>query len=91
MLDERIIELVFGSGKRGTRDEGRPSFASRSGLREGGETSLIALTARHRQAVTEAIENIGESISELRPAITKLPRCCCGPLTRAFPALSSST
>jgi RND family efflux transporter MFP subunit len=27
--------------KRGTRDEGRPSFARRSGLREGGETSLI--------------------------------------------------
>jgi tRNA modification GTPase len=53
MLDERIIELAFGSGKRGTRDERR-------------ETSLIALTARHRQAVTEAIENIGESISELK-------------------------
>jgi tRNA U34 5-carboxymethylaminomethyl modifying GTPase MnmE/TrmE len=53
MLDERIIELAFGSGKRGTRDERR-------------ETSLIALTARHRQAVTEATENIGESISELK-------------------------
>lgn len=53
MLDERIIELAFGSGKRGTRDERR-------------ETSLIALIARHRQAVTEAIENIGESISELK-------------------------
>jgi tRNA modification GTPase len=53
MLDERIIELAFGSGKRGTRDERR-------------ETSLIALTARHRQAVAEAIENIGESISELK-------------------------
>lgn len=53
MLDERIIELAFGGGKRGTRDEKR-------------ETSLIALTARHRQAVTEAIENVGESISELK-------------------------
>jgi tRNA modification GTPase len=53
MLDERIIELAFGSGKRETRDERR-------------ETSLIALTARHRQAVTEAIENIGEAISELK-------------------------
>jgi len=53
MLDERIIELAFGSGKRGTRDERR-------------ETSLIALTARHRQAVTEAIENISESINELK-------------------------
>jgi tRNA modification GTPase len=72
MLDERIIELAFGSGKRGTRDEGRPSFARRSGLREGGETSLIALTARHRQAVTEAIENIGESISELKAGETEV-------------------
>jgi tRNA modification GTPase len=59
MLDERIIELAFGSGKRGTRDEGR-------------ETSLIALTARHRQAVTEAIENIGESISELKAGETEV-------------------
>jgi len=53
MLDERIIELALGSGKRGTRYEGRG-------------TSLIALTARHRQAVTEAIENVGESINELK-------------------------
>jgi len=59
MLDERIIELAFGSGKRGTRDERR-------------ETSLIALTARHRQAVTEAIENIGESISELKAGETEV-------------------
>jgi len=66
MLDERIIELAFGSGKRGTRDERRPSFARRSGLREGGESSLIALTARHRQAVTEAIENLGQAINELK-------------------------
>jgi tRNA modification GTPase len=59
MLDERIIELAFGSGKRGTRDERR-------------ETSLIALTARHKQAVTEAIENIGESISELKAGETEV-------------------
>jgi tRNA modification GTPase len=59
MLDERIIELAFGSNKRGTRDEKR-------------ETSLIALTARHRQAVTEAIENIGESISELKAGETEV-------------------
>jgi tRNA modification GTPase len=52
-IDEKLIGLVLGGGKRGTRDEGR-------------ETSLIALTARHRQAVTEAIENIGESINELQ-------------------------
>lgn len=30
------------------------------------ETSLIALTARHRQAVIEAIGNVGESINELK-------------------------
>ena len=53
MLDEKIIELALGSGKRGTRDEGR-------------ETSLIALTARHRQAVIEAIDNVGEAINELK-------------------------
>jgi tRNA modification GTPase len=53
MLDERIIELAFGSSKRGTKDERR-------------ETSLIALTARHRQAVTEAIENLGQAINELK-------------------------
>jgi tRNA modification GTPase len=29
-------------------------------------TSDVALTARHRQAVTEAIENVGESINELK-------------------------
>jgi tRNA modification GTPase len=65
-IDKKIIELTLGSGKRGTRDEGRPSFAHRSGLREGGETSLIALTARHKQAVTEAIKNISESIEEIK-------------------------
>jgi tRNA modification GTPase len=53
MLDEKIIELAFGSGKRETRDEGR-------------ETSLVALTVRHRQAVTNAIENINEAVNELK-------------------------
>ena len=52
-IDEKLIGLTRGGGKQGMRDEGR-------------ETSLIALTARHRQAVTEAIENIDESINELQ-------------------------
>lgn len=50
-VDEKLIELALGGGRRGTRGEGR-------------ETSLIALTARHRQAVTEAIENLGQAINE---------------------------
>jgi tRNA modification GTPase len=58
-IDKKLIEIALGGGKRGTRDEGR-------------ETSLIALTARHRQAVTEAIENIGESISELKAGETEV-------------------
>jgi tRNA modification GTPase len=69
MLDERIIELAFGSGKRGMRDE-RPvasrGFAPRRAPRGERETSLIALTARHRQAVSEAIENVGQAINELK-------------------------
>jgi tRNA modification GTPase len=53
VLDEKVIELALGSGKRGTKDEGQG-------------TSLIALTVRHRQAVTEAIENVDEAINELK-------------------------
>jgi tRNA modification GTPase len=52
-IDKKIIELALGDDKRGTRGEAR-------------ETSLIALTARHRQAVAEAIKNISESIEEVK-------------------------
>jgi tRNA modification GTPase len=52
-IDGKIIELAFGNDKRRTSNEGRG-------------TSLIALTARHRQAVTEAIETISESIKEIK-------------------------
>jgi tRNA modification GTPase len=58
-IDEKLIEISLGGGKRGTRDEAR-------------ETSLIALTARHKQAVTDAIENVGESISELKAGETEV-------------------
>ncbi len=53
MLDKKIIEMSLGNHKRGTRGEGR-------------EASLVALTARHRQLCTEAIENTEECISELK-------------------------
>jgi len=53
-IDRKIIELALGSGMRDARYEIRDT---RYGL---------ALTARHRQAVTDAIENVGESINELK-------------------------
>ncbi|GAJ00304.1 unnamed protein product, partial [marine sediment metagenome] len=48
------IELAVGSTKRNTRYEIRDTKYG------------VALTARHKQAVTEAIENVGESINELK-------------------------
>jgi tRNA modification GTPase len=50
-IDEKLIETALGSGRRGTA---------------GQEASLIALTARHRQAVTDAIENLGQALNELQ-------------------------
>jgi len=55
-IDRKTIELEPGFAT----DE---SVASR--LSESSQSS-VALIARHKQAVTEAIENVGESISELR-------------------------
>jgi tRNA modification GTPase len=49
-IDEKLIETALGSGRRGTA---------------GREASLIALTARHRQAVTDAIEDVGQALNEL--------------------------
>jgi tRNA modification GTPase len=60
-IDGKIIELALGNNKRGTSNEG--PVASPRGERE---TSLIALTARHRQAINEAIKNISESIEEIK-------------------------
>jgi len=54
IIDQKIIELAVGSTKRNTRYEIRDTKYG------------VALTARHRQAVTEAIENDGESINELK-------------------------
>jgi len=55
-IDKKIIEVEpgFKTSKSGTN----PLFE--------GTQSSVALTARHKQAVTEAIENVSESISELR-------------------------
>ncbi|MDD5327284.1 MAG: 50S ribosome-binding GTPase [Phycisphaerae bacterium] len=50
-IDKKLIELAFGDGRRAT---------------QGREASLIALTTRHRQAVTESIENVGEAVNELK-------------------------
>jgi len=49
MIDSKLIELVVGTGSEGLSER----------------ASGVALTARHRQAVTEAIENTKESINEL--------------------------
>ena len=50
-IDKKLIELALGRGFEGQVAE---------------QASGVALTARHRQAVTEAVENIEESISELK-------------------------
>ena len=50
-IDRQLIELALGTG-------------CDAGLAE--RASGVALTARHRQAVTDAIENIEESIDELK-------------------------
>lgn len=50
-IDKKLIELALGRGSEGQVAE---------------QASGVALTARHRQAVTEAIENIEESINELK-------------------------
>ena len=50
-IDKKLIELALGRGFKGQVAE---------------QASGVALTARHRQAVTEAIENISESVSELK-------------------------
>ncbi len=55
-IDRKIIELE--PGFETAKSDATPLFESTQ--------SSVALTARHKQAVTEAIENVSESISELR-------------------------
>ncbi len=55
-IEEKIIEL---EPALATYESGASRFSEST-------QSSVALTARHKQAVTEAIENINESIDELR-------------------------
>lgn len=55
-IDRKIIEL----------EPGLETAKSGAALFSESIQSSVALTARHKQAVTEAIENVSESISELR-------------------------
>ena len=55
-IDEKILELE--SGFAATKTAGTPFSET--------VKSSVALTARHKHAVTEAIENVGESIIELK-------------------------
>ena len=55
-IDGKILELEPGFAVSKTAE---------TAFSEGVESS-VALTARHKQAVTEAIENVGESIVELK-------------------------
>jgi len=57
-IDKKIIELALGPAE--SAESTKVPFSDT--LQAGG----LALTARHKQAVTEAIDNISESISELK-------------------------
>ncbi len=61
-IDNKIIEITLGreSASREPSVSRETQYAIRDTKYE------IALTARHKQAVTEAIENVSESISELK-------------------------
>jgi tRNA U34 5-carboxymethylaminomethyl modifying GTPase MnmE/TrmE len=50
-IDKKILELTVGRGRRGQVPE---------------QISTVALTTRHKQAVTEAIENAIEATNELK-------------------------
>ncbi len=51
MIDRTIVKLRAGTGRSGQVPE---------------HISTVALTTRHKQAITEAIENVSEAISELK-------------------------
>jgi tRNA modification GTPase len=55
-IDEKLIEIAIG----GTSHEPRVTGHG------------LALTARHKQTVTEAIENVGEAINELKADATEI-------------------
>ena len=53
-IDEKVIGLVYKSSNLGTTDQVRDA------------EHAVALTVRHRQAVTEAIDNISQAVTELK-------------------------
>jgi tRNA modification GTPase len=59
-IDKKLIEIAISDSKQGTSYE--PRITSHG----------LALTARHRQAVAEAIENVSESINELKTGETEV-------------------
>ena len=61
IIDCRIIEPALGSMTRDPSDERRVTSDEIRDTRY-----EIALTARHRRAITEAIENVAESVNELK-------------------------
>jgi tRNA modification GTPase len=75
-LTERLAKLneLFGadflrtSSKTGSGTDSLRKTIERNLIREfeSERTSITVLTARHKQAVTEAIENIGKSVNELK-------------------------
>ena len=75
-LTERLVKLyeLFGdeflciSSKTGTGIELLRKTIERNLIEQfkSGRTSVMVLTARHQQAVTEAVENISESVNELK-------------------------
>jgi tRNA modification GTPase len=54
-IDGKLIELAVGS-----------AHCTAHGSRLTANVSGVALTARHKQAVTEAVDNISESVNEIR-------------------------
>ena len=80
-IDKKIIELEpgFTTAKSGAT----PLFE--------GTQSSVALTARHKQAVTEAIENVSESISELKAGNDEVAAMMLRAAYRAICCIESAT
>jgi len=55
------------------------------------QVSSVALTARHKQAVTEAIENVGESVSELKAGSDEVAAMMLRAAYRAICGIESAT
>ncbi len=80
-IDKKMLELEpgFATAKSGST----PLFE--------GIQSSVALTARHKQAVTEAIENVSESISELRAGTDEVAAMMLRAAYQAISGIESAT